>query len=294
MKHAYLIIAHNEFDVLERLIRALDDIRNDIFIHFDLKLDNIPTIKVKYSKLYLINERIDVRWGDLSVVRAEYSLFEEALKRGRYAYLHLLSGVDMPLKSQNYIHSFFEYNIGKEFVGFGQGDIEVEIERKMRRYHFFSKYFRTSSKLTSFLMRASRFLLLRLQYILNIKRNSGFVFKKGPQWVSITEDFAYHLVKQKSEVLKVYKNTFCCDEIFVQTICWNSTFQDRIFNITDEAVGSQRMIGWENGQLVEWQDEDYELLMESHLLFARKFNGENLDVLDRILKEIESQYKYGI
>ena len=37
MKHAYLIIAHNEFEIQKRLIQALDDERNDIYIHFDTR-----------------------------------------------------------------------------------------------------------------------------------------------------------------------------------------------------------------------------------------------------------------
>ena len=32
MKHAYLIMAHHEFEVLGKLIQAIDDKRNDIFI----------------------------------------------------------------------------------------------------------------------------------------------------------------------------------------------------------------------------------------------------------------------
>ena len=39
MKHAYLILAHNEFVILERLIQSIDDERNDIYIHFDGKLE---------------------------------------------------------------------------------------------------------------------------------------------------------------------------------------------------------------------------------------------------------------
>ena len=35
MKHAYLIMAHHEFEVLGKLIQAIDDKRNDIFIHFE-------------------------------------------------------------------------------------------------------------------------------------------------------------------------------------------------------------------------------------------------------------------
>ena len=51
MKHAYLILAHNEFEVLNRLIESLDDVRNDIYIHFDAKVKELPTLAVKFSKL---------------------------------------------------------------------------------------------------------------------------------------------------------------------------------------------------------------------------------------------------
>lgn len=37
-KHAYLIIAHNDFEILENLIILLDDMRNDIYIHIDVKV----------------------------------------------------------------------------------------------------------------------------------------------------------------------------------------------------------------------------------------------------------------
>lgn len=43
-KHAYLIIAHNEFDLLQKLISVLDDERNDIFIHIDKKVHFIERI----------------------------------------------------------------------------------------------------------------------------------------------------------------------------------------------------------------------------------------------------------
>ena len=33
MKHAFLIIAHNEYPVLEVLLSMLDDERNDIYLH---------------------------------------------------------------------------------------------------------------------------------------------------------------------------------------------------------------------------------------------------------------------
>ena len=40
-KHAYLIMAHNNLYVLEKLLLLLDDYRNDIYIHIDAKLKNV-------------------------------------------------------------------------------------------------------------------------------------------------------------------------------------------------------------------------------------------------------------
>ena len=37
-KHAFLIMAHNEHDILNKLLLLLDDERNDIFIHYDKKM----------------------------------------------------------------------------------------------------------------------------------------------------------------------------------------------------------------------------------------------------------------
>ena len=46
MKHAYLIIAHHEFEILKKLVQAIDDERNDIYIHFDKKMFPIQTSKL--------------------------------------------------------------------------------------------------------------------------------------------------------------------------------------------------------------------------------------------------------
>ena len=40
-RHAYLIMAHNEPEVLVRLLTDIDDPRNDIFLHLDTKFTDI-------------------------------------------------------------------------------------------------------------------------------------------------------------------------------------------------------------------------------------------------------------
>lgn len=119
-KHAYLIIAHNNFQILEKTIKILDDEKNDFYIHIDKKIKNFNFEKfkniVKKSKI-IFTERINVKWGHSSQINCELILLKTAIKNN-YSYYHLLSGVDMPIKSKKEIYNFFESNKGKEFVHF--------------------------------------------------------------------------------------------------------------------------------------------------------------------------------
>src|SRR5574344_2790870 len=96
MKHAYLIIAHNEFDVLQQLIAALDHERNDIYLHIDKKVKSIPSMSVRYAKLFVVDQRVDVRWGDVSQIESEYVLFEQAFDNPEnYTRYILISGTHL-------------------------------------------------------------------------------------------------------------------------------------------------------------------------------------------------------
>jgi len=287
MKHAYLILFHNQQDVTNRLISAIDDSRNDIYIHVDRKVLQQPVFRVQRAHLYFVENRIDVRWGDVSVVEAELELMKAALQqRENYAYLHLISGVDMPLKSQDFIHSFFEQHKGKEFIGFSQYDYRREVERKVQRYHLFAKAFRWEPTFSGFIKRSLRYVAIKFQELLNLKRNGHIEFKKGTQWVSITPSFASFLVDKEEDIKTIYRNTFCADEIYKQTLCWHSPFREKVYNPEAEALGCMRMIGWEDGQLRDWEEKDYERLIHSNFLFARKFNGDHIKVVNDILTHI--------
>ena len=108
MKHAYLIMAHSDFESLKYLLSAIDDKRNDIFVHIDKKtsyvdFDEIKTW-VKNAGLFFV-PRINVRWGHSSFVKCELVLLGSATKQRHYHYYHFLSGIDYTLKSQDDIHA---------------------------------------------------------------------------------------------------------------------------------------------------------------------------------------------
>ncbi len=285
-RHAFLIIAHNEFEILRLLVSRLDDSRNDIFIHFDKKVAVLPEINVKEAGLTILEDRKDVRWGGFSMVEAEYALFETAAANGPYQYYHLLSGVDLPLKNQDYIHDFFNKNEGKEFIGYTWTEMTAEFVRKMRRWHLFPEDFKSRN----ILIKAIRAGFIRFQEAFGIYRNKGVDFKKGSQWVSITDGMVHFLLDHREWVRKTFRNTFSPDELVVQTLCWMSPFRDNIYNTTEDGKGCMRAIGWRENPgskeliLKDWTANDYDLLKDSSALFSRKFNSSDMDFINRILE----------
>ena len=53
-KHAYMIIAHNDFDLLETLVRLLDDPRNDLYIHIDAKVQDFDFARFHAARQFTV------------------------------------------------------------------------------------------------------------------------------------------------------------------------------------------------------------------------------------------------
>ena len=274
MKHAYLILAHNNFYTLKVLLKLLDNENNDIYIHIDKKTRNVPKEEilsvVQKSNLHWVTP-IKTYWGHSSLVNAELKLIKTAILNVEYEYLHLISGVDLPLKKQSEIHKFFEDNKGKEFVGFS--NLKNNYEYRVKYYYWLQKY-EKNSKIIAKLQE----ILTKFQKILKVNRlkNSNINIQKGCQWVSITGDFAKYIIKQEKWIQKFFANTNCSDELLMQTILINSPFAKNIYNKNDEYKSCLREIDWERGSPYVWKKEDKDILLSSNNIFARKFD-ENVD-----------------
>lgn len=297
LKHAYLILAHNNFYILERLIRLLDDERNDIFIHVDKKVKNFDEYVFKKfvskSSLVFIKPRIDIKWGHVTSVEAEFILFRSAYEFGSYSYYHLISGVDLPIKSQDFIHTFFEDNNGKEFLGISTDSIK-DVAYKVTKIHVSTSFYR----LQRLWLRKILFLIDRsfafIQHIAGynvVKLDETFSFSKGPNWLSVTNKFVELLLSKESECLKIYKYSICSDEIFVHTVLHNSAFKDKLYNTTDEYLGCMRLIDWKRGNPYIFQQSDFDEIMSSDRIFARKFDEKDLKIVDMIFERLSVKVK---
>ena len=284
MKHAYLILAHNEPELLSLLVERLDDVRNDIYIHFDRKLSVLPDIKTLHAGLCILKDRVDVRWADVSMLEAEYKLLHAVVDSGcEYSHHHLISGVDLPLKNQDYIHSFFAQHHGKEFVGLHQHPMNSHADRALHYWHPFTRSFRGSGCVFA-IKRILRYLVVQTQVLLGIRRNTTIPFHKGGQWVSITRELIDYLLEQEDRAFTIFSRTFGADEYFVPTLIWDTPFMERLFDATDESRGAMRYIGWRaDGQLIDFTPQDLPALQQTEYLFARKFNSCDKVFLQEIL-----------
>ena len=225
-----------------------------------------------------------MRWADVSMLEAEYKLFHAVVDSGcQYSHHHLISGVDLPLKNQDYIHSFFAQHYGKEFVGLHQRPMNSHADRALHYWHPFTRSFRGSGCVFA-IKRILRYLVIQTQVLLGIRRNTTIPFHKGGQWVSITRELIDYLLEQEDRAFTIFSRTFGADEYFVPTLIWDTPFMERLFDATDESRGAMRYIGWRaDGQLIDFTPQDLPALQQTEYLFARKFNSRDKVFLQEIL-----------
>lgn len=293
MKHAYCIIAHSDLYCLKKLISCLDNPRNDIFIHFDKKSDLFEAkIDAKYSKVVILpkEKSKDIRWGAYSLVEAEIEILQLAKSQSNYNYYHLLSGQDLPLKSQDYIHSFFDrLPKGTNLIGFK--DTKSKDRRNMLKrvvpLHLFRNNLRNKNKVIRICCRSIEEISSHIQRVLGLKISYGVEYRKGCNWVSITDELTDYILNRKDYVNTILGKSILCDEIFIQTLVWNSQFRSTVYNYDDEYEGCMREIDWNRGNPYVWKEADFEYLIKSDKLFARKFSSQtDKGIIDLIGKQL--------
>ena len=272
-KHAYLVMSHSNFNQLLLLLDLLDDERNDIYLHIDKKSNgySIDEIRhhVKKSKLVFIKP-MRVSWGGDSGIKCELRLLVESTKTP-HAYYHLISGMDLPLKTQDEIHAFFRQHCGCDFVALNRKHIHNLSKSYMYRlnyYYMFQNFIGRNKDGFSLKLQWLQNKHLKLQKKLNICRtkNSKVEFQKGSNWFSITHETARYVVNEYKKYKRYFEFTLCADEVFLQTILINSP---RIDSIIDNNL---RYIDWERGEPYTFRIEDFDTLLHSEKMFARKFD----------------------
>ena len=266
MRHAWLIIAHNEFEVLQRLVSMLDAPESDFYIHFDKKVQRLPDIRAEKGRLIVLKNRVDVRWGTVSQIRTEFALFAKAFNNAPYAYYHIISGTTLPLQTADEVDRFFREVEGRSIVTGLTRDCEYQETLKLHRYNVFMYNYISKNKM---LRGVSQFLwksAVAFQRLLNIQINTGKSFYKASNWVSLTEEAVELLLSRKERIEKTYRWSFCGDEFFVPSELLDSPLRDRVCNYDKYLMHTIGRANASSYRLDEWGE-----LSKSGYLFARKF-----------------------
>lgn len=279
-KHAYLIMAHNNFNLLEKLVGSLDYEYNDLYVHIDKKVKNFDFSHlrkcVKKSTVYFV-KRINVEWGGQSQVLTELLLYKSAYKNGYYSWYHLVSGVDLPLTNAENIYTFFSDKC-KSYI-YIKPDTSEWDKQRVSRYRFNIKNKRLSNYISS------------IQEKLHIDRTSKIDVKKGYNWASLTNKSVEVLLNKEMLIKKMTFASLCADEVYKQTILYNFA-NDTIFYDADGNTTDLRYVDWSSeGNHPKILDEyDYEKILNSGKLFARKFDEvKSKDLINKLMRKINSK-----
>lgn len=284
MKHCFMILAHNQPKVLSALLSQIDYPQNTIIIHIDKKskikdfYEAFAT--VKQATLIVLKKRIKIYWGHYNSLKAEYLLFEEAVKHD-FDFCHLLSGQDLLIKPFEELDSYLENNKNIHFFNYIEMfDGEVyhnTVFNRVRLYHFIKQY--PQKELVKPGSGAFREKMLSYQKRLRINRCKKEPNKYAYGWVWFTaskEMLQYFLTKKKYN-LKRYKHTHCTDEIFIQTDYYYSPYK------TD--THSLLYVDWSENKPnpKNLTMDDYSTLCSCDKFYARKFTEKNMDLVQQIL-----------
>ena len=266
MKHAWLIIAHNEWGILQRLVSELDATECDFFVHIDKKVQSLPVLNVEKGRLFMLENRVDVRWGSVSQILCEMTLFETAAANGPYDYYHVISGVTLPLKPLAELDAFFQAAEGKSVLTGLRVDEPYQENLKVHRQHYFLRHYCSRNRLVRWVSQHLWSLCLAFQRKRGMEVNQGLSFYKASNWLSLTEEAIQYILGRKDKIWEIYQRSFCGDEFFVPSELMNSPLKEHILSYEQYLL--QKM---GRATTTAFPLEEYEAMKSSGYLFARKF-----------------------
>ncbi|WP_159020230.1 beta-1,6-N-acetylglucosaminyltransferase [Algibacter sp. L3A6] len=269
---AILILAHHNPQQLTMLINHLSP-DFDIYVQIDKKA-NFDRNHLPTAQNIFCYKNIEVYWGHISQIYNMKYIFEQAFKKGYDRYC-MISGDDLPIKSNIYIQDFFDQNKNKIFMyanplpiktwGFNNGF--DRLDRYWLMHNKNRKFVKITGRLTLFIQR-----LIGVK-----KKRYPLDYYAGSNWLNLTHeslDVVFNFLKKNPSFLEKLKYSRATDEIWIQSIIMNSHLKELVIN------NDLRYIDWETGPNYPkiLDNTDLPKIKKSNSLFARKFDSKNTNI----------------
>ncbi|ROI07867.1 hypothetical protein EGI11_09340 [Chryseobacterium sp. H3056] len=290
MKHAILITAYKDFQQLADLVDEFPAADYNVYIHIDKK----SKVEEKVISNLLSNENVKcverkyvINWGGLNHLNAFLHLSRIALQDAENIYFHAITAQDFPLKNTKYFNQLLLSQDGDqkgymEFFTLPKPSWKNGGIDRLEYYHLYT-HFNVLSKRGKKIIS----LVLKIQKKLNFKRPINFKEKLhgGSTYWTLPRNILQFLIdytKRKPAIYQRLKNTQIAEEIYVQTVLMNSEHAKNMVN------DNLRFMDWANGDGLGpafLNINNYEEIMKSNKLFARKIAANEVE----LLKKIKSQ-----
>jgi len=211
----------------------------------------------------VIENRVSVEWGAVSMNRAHINLLEAASKKGRYAHYTLISGQDLPIKPTKDLYD--ELVTNKDFTYMLIHDDEAWIKKQEINIKLKYPKFMMKRNIVSKVIKKTYQILFGWRKKETHRKNYF-----GSVWMSLSPEFVEYLFNYYNieELLKEYKHGLCVDETMMHTVFMNSPLRDKRKDYLT---------------YVDWSEQkpspkiltidDYEQIINSDKFFARKFDS---------------------
>lgn len=308
----YLILVHKSPAQFKRLIEVLDAPWVQFFIHVDKKcnLTDFESMVPADERVHYVSEenRVDGRWGDLSLVDAALACMRLMIAKGGDGHSVLLSGQDYPLRSPEYVRDFFDAHQENNFMSVYPIPDPKKVSENGGMERLISYTFDCRNPQNARMKAKIQPLSLRLKTILGFIRLARFrrdllrkavklYFKKReyPEvlskhfnefWCAFNADAIKQIVAtfdQNPEIREYYKYTHIPDETaFSSILLKNAAFEKTLMPMCHyidwetSKDGSPKTIGCDDLPRIK-----KELEAKPYLMFARKFECDS-KVFDEI------------
>ena len=273
MKHAFLIMAYQDYWMLNQIVQSIDDERNDIYIHMDAKAKDFTEDLIaptKFSKVYF-TERIEVSWAGDSKIKCIILMLYNAYRNGNYRYYHLMTESDYVIKNQEYFHDFFKKHDGMEFISFRKSKkAQKYMERYYDIYHYFQNELGRYTQYSELFPVEQNFLIIQKQNNTH-RMNNEMTYYKSEGVYSLTAEFVDYVLRNIGFIANYFFIGSTNDEHYLATLIMNSEFKDKIY------PGNIRLFVWDRSKSkahpTTFTCSRYDEIANSDCLFARKFNS---------------------
>ena len=282
---AYIILAHQLFPQLSRLVASLQSSSAHFFVHVDRRASRRfadfaqtedGSSLLSNPSVTMVEPREKVVWGGFRMVEAGLRACEMALRMPSVQRFKLLSGQDYPLKSTGEIEAFLlsspgvSYLTGERVTG---GWLMV-----LARYRWFIDHVRVWKP-------ALMLLVLQMKLGLARKIPEELELHKGSMWWALSRqavEYVHDALRERAGLKPYFRYAGIPDETMYPSLLLSPSFNGRVvqdnllFEVWERPGDPHpRILG----------KGDLEQMLNSSKLFARKFDervdGEVLDLIDR-------------